>query len=139
MKSLTINVPNGTEISDRHGIQVQNGAISLHMVAPTREEAIALGVIAYAAEVKNVPLGNITASETSVGSEFAKVLARAVDISGTINIEGGVLIERTTGEDQDVEVLVRAKEEYKVRWVRLADERQNITPIAIVERLQEVF
>jgi hypothetical protein len=139
MQAFTIQIPKGTKLQDRHGDSEETIGVNLNLVAVDHKNALLLGSVIYATRINDDPITTFnTAPPNETSTDFVEVLARAIDISGTINIEGGVLLERHTGASA-LEVFIKASEAGKARWLRLLDQSGEITPWRVVTELQKIF
>jgi len=137
MKAFKIDVPKGTKLYDVKRQRIEENGASIHAVASSIERAHDYITTVYAHTIGEDAVTRFNNMPANAASED---LAYAIDlaslISGSIEIEGAVLIE---SEGMDYELFVRASEGDKVRWVRLSGETTDISPWDIVETLQDIF
>jgi hypothetical protein len=136
LKHFTIHVPKGTDLQDRHGNRVQSEGVNVSLAAPTVEAALLLGSVIYATRIDEDPITTFITSPATKGSEIlSELIERASDISGTIAIEGGVIVDNS----ESLELFISASENGKKRWLRMSGNGSNMSPWDVVEGLQKIF
>lgn len=136
MKAYSIQVPATTKLFDNYGQSVETRGVRLHMAAETIEQAHALVVATYAHTIGGDPVTHFNTMPANATSQsFAEILGHTSLISGSITIEGGIIIEAP----KEIEAFIKASEGDKVRFIRITGATSDISPWRILDALHAIF
>ncbi|MBX5130706.1 hypothetical protein HJB53_29910 [Rhizobium lentis] len=136
MKVFSINIPPSIAVRDRYSSERVKHETDLHVVAPNWEAAVKLITTCYATHIDEAAIELFKPQEgMPYGMVWLEGLGRVSDLSGSINIQGGVFIETEVSTTS----FVYANEGPKFRWVQFVTEPSTLAPIEILKELHKVF
>lgn len=136
MKAFTISIPAGTPVRDPFAQEKTDHDQDLHIVAEDWKTAVTLAQACYATHIGKHAISDFEPKQDGEnGKDLVDTIKRAQNVSGSIVIEGAVFV----AGDEELTGYIYASENNKIRWIRLDDMHEALSPWVIIDALHEVF